>query len=283
MKMITLLRNAPIMILFLMCQLWAQLEVNLRPQRQDYMLGEDVHVELTLFNNSNSTLTLNRLPGRPWLSLSVSLMGESSALSPKAIANFPRVVLAPGQKMAYKINLNTIYDFRTEGNYRIAAIVRMPDMKTAFSSSNARFRIGSGSVHKKFITHVRGKRMEMRAKFWRLNNKNVIFGQVADADSGRVIGAAYMGQFLNFMEPKYLLDAQQNLHMLFQSTPEFYTYSILSTTGKCRLSKLYKRAPGLPVTLVSQGEGIKVLGVVPYTPSKDGADQFRKATDRPNF
>ncbi len=275
-----ILRMALILFLMLICQLQAQLEVTVKPQRQDYLLGEDIHVELVLYNNSTSAISLAKLPGRPWLSLEVGVAGDARLLAPKVVANYPSVSLPPGRKMAYKINLSQSYAFNMDGDYRLSAIVRMPDMKTAYSSPKSRFRLSNGSLHKKFITHVRGKRLEMRAKFWQIGNKNAIFGQVADADSGRVIGAAYMGSFLNFMEPRYLLDAKQNLHMLFQSTPEFFTYSILSTTGKCSFSKIYKRAPGGPVTLVSRGGAIQVIGAVPYEKPK-AEERHRDATERP--
>lgn len=260
-------------------QAFAQLEVTLKPQREDYMLGEDVALELTLFNNSDSSIALARTPDQPWLTITVRRAGEKTDLAPKVRANFPNVTLGPAQKMAYKIDLKQIYNLPVDGLYRVHAVVCLSDRKTTFTSPKARFRVGSGALLKKFTTHVRGKRLEMRAKLWRIGERNALFGQLADADSGRVLAAAHMGQYLNFMEPRFLLDAKQNLHMLFQSTPEFFTYSIFSTTGKCSLSQIYKRIPGGPIELVSVGGSIRVIGAAPYVKPKDGV--HRDANERP--
>lgn len=267
------------LLLLFSAQLVAQLEVSLKPQRQEYMLGEDIYVELMLYNNSDTSLVLDRTPEHPWLSIIARRAGENTDLSPKVRANFPKVVLGPAQKMAYKINLNQIYSMPIDGTYRVNAVVCLPDRKTSFTSPRARFRISNGALIKKFTTHVRGNRLEMRAKLSRIDGRDAIFGQVADADSGRVLGAAHMGQYLNFMEPRLLLDAKQNLHMFFQSTPEFFTYSILSTTGKCRHSQIYKRVPGVPLDLVSAGGDIRVIGAAPYVKPKDG--EHKDAGERP--
>lgn len=267
------------LLLLLSAQVVAQLEVSLKPQRQEYMLGEDIFVELMLYNNSDTSLVLDRTPEHSWLTIIARRAGENIDLSPKVRANFPKVILGPAQKMAYKINLNQIYNMPVDGTYRVNAVVCLADRKTSFTSHKARFRISNGALVKKFTTHVRGKRLEMRAKLSRIDGRDAVFGQVADADSGRVLGAAHMGQYLNFMEPCLLLDAKQNLHMLFQSTPEFFTYSILSTTGKCSHSQIYKRVPGGPLNLVSAGGLISVIGAAPYVKPKDGV--HKDASDRP--
>lgn len=260
-------------------QALAQLEVTLKPQREEYLLGEDVALELTLYNNSDTPVALSRTLEQPWLTIIARRAGENVDLAPRVRANFPNVTLGPSQKMAYKIDMKQIYNIPVDGLYRVYAVVCLPDRKTTFTSPKARFRVGSGALLKKFTTRVRGKRLELRAKLWRIGERDAVFGQLADADSGSVIGAAHMGQYLNFMEPRFLLDTKQNLHMLFQSTPEFYTYSIFTTQGKCSRSQIFKRVPGGPIELVSAGGTIHVIGAVPYVKPKDG--EHRDANERP--
>ncbi len=279
MKHISPFRIVAALLFLVTAQAFSQLEVTLKPQRQEYMLGEDIFVEMSLYNNSDTSVVLDRTPNQPWLTIVAHRAGENVDLSPKVKANFPKVVLGPAQKMAYKINIGQIYNIPVDGTYSVNAVVCLPDRKTSFTSPRSRFRVSNGSLLKKFTTHVRGRRLEMRAKLWRIGDRNAIFGQLADADSGRVLGAAHMGQYLNFMEPRFLLDAKQNLHMLFQSTPEFFTYSIFSTTGKCSHSQLYKRIPGGPIDLVSAGGSIRVIGAAPYVKPKDGV--HKDAGDRP--
>ena len=83
------------------------------------------------------------------------------------------------------------------------------------------------------------------------------------------------------MEPRIVLDNAQNLHVLCQSTPEYFTYSIMNTKGGRSQYKLFRRSGG-PVDLISTGKGIRTIGLVPYVKSKKGDDQYHSATDRPS-
>ena len=83
------------------------------------------------------------------------------------------------------------------------------------------------------------------------------------------------------MTPSVLLDSAQNMHVLCQSSPEFYTYSVMNTHGKRSSAKLYKRIGGQPVDLVSTGKGIITVGLFPYVAPKPGSEKIRKASERP--
>jgi hypothetical protein len=82
------------------------------------------------------------------------------------------------------------------------------------------------------------------------------------------------------MKPVVLLDRAQNLHMLCQSSPEFYTYSVMNTHGKRSSAQLYKRTGDL-VDLISTGNGIMPVGLTPYVAPKPGSENVRKASERP--
>lgn len=115
----------------------------------------------------------------------------------------------------------------------------------------------------------------------RVDNKDTLFGQSIDADSGSVKGACYMGLFLNFMDPKVLLDSAQNMHVLCQSTPEYFTYSIMTPTGSRASYKVLRRT-GTPVDLVGTGSGIRTVGLAPYVkPAPNSEGVIHRTGDRP--
>ena len=87
-------------------------------------------------------------------------------------------------------------------------------------------------------------------------------------------------EYLNFMKPSVLLDSAHNMHVLCQSSPDFYTYAVMDTHGKRSAVKLYKRT-GDTVDLIGTGKGIFPIGVTPYTPPAPGMENVRKASDRP--
>ena len=103
---------------------------------------------------------------------------------------------------------------------------------------------------------------------------------MVNADSGAVVGACYMGQFLNFMNPRIMMDRSQNLHVLCQSTPTYFTYSVMGTDGARKSYQVYQRTGG-PVELITTGNGIRPIGLSPASqPKPGGAENYRPITDR---
>ena len=112
-----------------------------------------------------------------------------------------------------------------------------------------------------------------------VNGKECLFGQAVNKDTQQVIGACYLAEYLNFMKPSVLLDSAQNMHVLCQSSPKFFTYSVMDTHGKRSSAKLYQRTGGL-VDLISTGKGIITVGLTPYVAPKPGSEKTRKASER---
>ncbi len=259
---------------------FAQLDVRLDPLRRDYVLGENVKLRLMITNRTDAPVSLVSTPGRSWLYLNVARRGDVSSIPPSAIPRYPNITIAPGSKKAYDIELEPAYKLRKEGMYRVIATLRMPDMSTTYSSNNSTFNVNSGGELQSFHVQVRGQRLILSVRSLLIKDKNLLFGQVINADTRLVQGACFLGQYLNFMKPRVMLDSAQNLHLLCQSTPKFFTYSVMNTYGERREYKIMKQIGG-PVDLVSSGKGIRCVGVAPYVKPKGEKAKYHSATDRP--
>lgn len=270
-----------LLLILLAGQALAQIDVRLDPVRRDFLLGESIALKITMVNHTDQTIKLTNIPGRSWLNFNITSREGGNSLSPKATPRYPDLTLSPGATRSYQVDIKPFYNFNRSGTYKAIATVRMPDMRTTYSSNRATFTLASGGSIKTFKTQARGQRLEMSVKILNVGGKDSLFGQVLNADSGVPIGACYLAQFLNFMEPRIVLDNAQNLHVLCQSTPEYFTYSIMNTKGGRSQYKLFRRSGG-PVDLISTGQGIRTIGLVPYVKSKTGDDQYHSASDRPS-
>ncbi|MBR5522468.1 MAG: hypothetical protein IKV82_03270 [Akkermansia sp.] len=271
-----------LLLLLLAGQALAQVDVRLDPVRRDFLLGESVGLKITLVNHTDQTIKFTNSPGRSWLNFTVSSRDLGNSLTPKATPRYPDLVLSPGATRSYQVDIKPFYSLNRSGTYTVVATVRLPDMRTTYSSNRATFTLASGGSIKTFKTQARGQRLEMSVKILNVGGKDSLFGQVLNADSKVPIGACYLAQFLNFMEPRIVLDNAQNLHLLCQSTPEYFTYSIMNTKGGRSQYKLFRRSGG-PVDLISTGKGIRTIGLVPYAPTKKGDEQYHSASDRPSL
>ena len=266
--------------LLLGSQAFAQVELRLQPVRKDFIVGENVALKLTIINQTDASISLKNAPDRPWLNFSVTKRGEQAPVSPIATARFPELVLTPGSTRSFEFNLKSIYRLTTAGNYGATATIRMPDGVSTYSSNRALFTLTNGGKIKEFNIQARGERITLSLRLAVVNGKECIFGQAISKDTNQVLGACYLAEYLNFMQPRVLLDSAQNLHMLCQSSPEFFTYSVMNTHGKRSSAQLYKRLGGV-VDLISTGKGIRPVGLVPYEAPKPGSENARKASERP--
>lgn len=266
--------------LLLTAPLSAQVEVRLEPDRKQYLIGEPVLLKFTIANHTDRVLDFRNNPGNPWLRFKVTSSASPYPLSPIAIQKFPRVTLNPGQQRSYKLDIRAGYNFNMDGIYKAIAIVTMPDQRSAYTSNAATFNMSSGGALRTFNIQSGGQPLEMHVKHMSVDGKNCLFGQVTQQNSRRAIGACYLGRYLNFMEPRIRIDSRQNLHVLCQSTPEIFTYSVMNNKGKRTAMQFYKRSGG-PVDLISTGGRIITMGLVPYVKPKPDEEGVHKLSEDP--
>ncbi len=258
----------------------AQIDVRLSPLRHEYLLGEGVALKLTLTNHTDSSIVLDNLPDHPWLTFTLSRSGSTTTISPIAIPRFPKTVLSPGSQRSFQVDLRPYYRFNMASNYKVFASVRMPDMKTAYSSNRTSFTLSNGGNISSFHVRAGGKSLQMCVKLMQVGNQGHLFGQVLDNDTRTVLGACVIGPYLNFMKPRVKLDSQQNLHVLCQSTPNLFSYAVMGTNGK-RLDQRTLTRTGGPVDLISTGGGIRLLGLRNYVKPKPEEAGVRGISERP--
>lgn len=261
--------------------LQAQLEVRLEPVRREFVLGEQVLLKLTLQNMTDQRLNLQNYPGRPWLNFSITQQPASNTMTPKSRPLFPKVSIAPGQRVSFEINIKPYYKLNQEGTFKAVATIIMPNGHDAYSSQRASFVLIPGASMTKFRVQSRGRNLTLHSKLARINGVPCIFGQVMNNDTNTVVGACFVGKYLNFMEPKCVMDGAQNLHILCQSTPKYFSYAVMNTAGQRIRHQVYLRTAG-PLALVPGARGVQIIGAVPYKKTNtDDSNTIRKITDRP--
>lgn len=277
-KLLSLL--LPLLCLLLCHPACAQIELRLAPVRHDFVTGEGVALNLTITNQTDATINLDNLSGRPWLNIMVYRSGQEMPVAPIAIARYPKLTLSPGAKRAFQINLKDSYKLDTGGSYRAVATIRDPFSSNTYSSNRAMFALINGGNVRSFQIQAHGRRLEMRVVLANVGGNDNLFGQVVDKDTNRVVGACFLGRFLNFMRPIVKMDAAQNVHVVCQSSPEIFTYAIMNTRGDRSHYQLYTRTGGT-VDLVGGGKGLMPVGITPYVRKKQTKPQYHNISERP--
>lgn len=269
-----------LLMLFMSSQCFAQIELRLQPVRKDFIVGENVALRLTIVNQTDASFTLKNEPGRTWLNFTLNKRGDSSLIPPQAAGRFPEITLTPGSTRSFEFNLKSLYRLTTDGHYTVNATIRMPDGVSTYSSNTARFTMTNGGKLRDFHIQARGERITLSLRLASINGKDCLFGQAINKETNQVLGASFLAEYINFTQPRVLLDKAQNLHVLCQSSADFFTYSVMNTHGKRSSAKLYKRS-GAMVDLISTGSGIMPVGLTPYEAPKPGSENVRKTSERP--
>ncbi|MCH5284368.1 MAG: hypothetical protein J1E42_02110 [Akkermansiaceae bacterium] len=267
-------------VLGLCSRAFAQLEVRIDTPRREYVAGEQVNLVVTITNHTDSSISLTSTPGRSWMYVQVARYGDPTPMTPVTRPRYNDLVINPGARRSITIALKPYFQLDREGSYRASVTLRLPDMQTTYTSNNAPFSLSNGGVLRNYTVQVRGQRLNTSVRLLSVKGKTYLFGQVSNADTKIPVGACCFGPYLNFMEPRVLLDNKQNLHLLCQNSPQFYTYAIMDTFGALRKVEVMQRTGGL-CDLVSTGGGIRCVGLVPYKAPKKATDRLHSASERP--
>ncbi len=258
----------------------AQIDVRIDPERRQYIEGEPIVMNLYMRNNTDQTVILTNEPNRAWLHLSVTSATYPNGVPRLILAKFPTVTISPGSTVAYKLDVQPAFRFHKNETHTVAATIRMPDHRTTYGSAPTTFSLNHGYTLRKFNLANKGRDIEIHAKTMDVANSPSIFAQAIDKRSQLVLSACYLGKYLSYMKPIYLLDNKQHMHIFFQTTEKYYIYAVVSPEGKKTKHDVYVRTRG-PIDLIALQGSIRILGATPYVAPKETKDKIRSASDRP--
>lgn len=270
---------------------FAQVSVQVQPDRRQYLANEPVTAVVTITNRSGRELSfVSTAEGRiahSWLDFS---MRDTVGTAMPKITNrvFSKAVIPAGQSMSRRVNLSSMFSVARVGNYAFTAHVRQPGLDdSGYTSNSGHFTVGSGHVVFKQQYGVPGQpapKREFRVVTFNDGERTSIFVQVMDAVLERAIASNRLSEFLPFVTPQTVIDGKNNLHVLYLGSPEIFVQVSLDQNGQTTATRYYRRVDGRVPRFVTFANGeVRVQGGVPYDPGAEAANQARarKASDRP--
>ena len=130
----------------------AQVAIVVKPVQVNYIQYESVFVRVALRNLSAHPLAFGEnigLKGSLQFEIRRSDRNEPSFVKAPKDAPLPDmtgVILPPGGEKTYMFNLSKSYDLRSTGRYTVKAVLRHPQMPSAYQSKEAHFNIVRGNV-----------------------------------------------------------------------------------------------------------------------------------------
>lgn len=267
----------------------AQVVVNLRIERAQYVIGEAVPAALTITNHAGRDLVFQEGGRLNWLEFVIK---DERGNPVTAIAKpaFGSVRIPAGQSMARSVDLARLFRLSQLGTYSAYAVVRLPGQQSdGFLSNRVLFTTTTARpvwTQKVGVNGRPGQTREYRLMTYSGNQKTSLYVQVIDDRTGMPVQTYSLGDALMFRKPVSTLDRQQRLHVLYLASPSLWCHSCVDTDGRLVSQTLHKRAPVGEPSLVTLPDGsVQVTGSIPYDPKaeREALGTIRKLSERPPF
>jgi hypothetical protein len=254
----------------------AQVTVEVTQEQQHYLQGEALPVTVRITNRSGQSLHLGA--GNDWLAFSVE--GREGMVVPQTgdVPVAGEFTLESSKAAVKRADLAPWFVLNRPGHYAIVATVRIKEWNQEVTSRPAQFDIidapklweqpvglprvagatnGMPEVHKYILQQATYLKSQLR-----------LYLRVTDAYE-KALRVIPIGPMLSFSRPDPRVDKLSNLHLLYQSGPYSFSYSVFSPEGEVLTRQTYDYLNAHPHLRTDEEGNISVIGGVPRVMTND--------------
>jgi hypothetical protein len=277
-----------IALLFLAANASAQVQVELKFPRLQYVAHEPILATVKIANFSGRDIDLRDDSGHHWFGFEIN-SNEGRLLAPLSqSAPEPALHIEAGKIVTRKIDLTPLFPVHDFGSYHVRANVFFPDLNKFFYSATKVFQVTDARpIWQKTVGIPEGTSGagEVRT-FSLLSNRfpdhTSLYLRVENKDRGVVYTTYSLGRAMASDEPQAELDRANQLHVLHCAAPRTWTYSHIGSNGELLARSTFLETKSRPRLRHTADGVIAVRGGMLYVPvaeSKRGPTP--KLSDRP--
>jgi len=266
----------------------AQVAIVVKPVQVNYIQYESVFVRVAMRNLSAHPLAFGEalgLKGSLQFEIRRSDRNEPSfvgAMKDAPLPDMTGVILPPGGEKSYLFNLSKHYDLRHTGRYTVKAVLRHPQMPSAYQSKEAHFNVVRGTLiwsrtvgmpllddepaekinedGTREETHRMIRTREYRILSYFTGKSNIYCLTLEDKDN------LYMLRHIGFdlgadLRPKCEIDFLSRLNVLLPASTKVYAFYQYNTDGNLENRQILMKTDRAPRLVLDPDTGIvKVVG-----------------------
>jgi hypothetical protein len=225
-------------LLFFGAATHAQIQVELKFKRLQYIAHEPVVASIKITNLAGRDVDLHDDSGQRWFGFEVTA-GEGRLLAPlKADAAEPALHVEAGKTITRKINLTPVFPVHDFGTYRVRANVFFADLNKYFYSQTKVFQITDArAIWQKTVGVPDGMPGAGEVRTYsllsnRFPDHTSLYVRVENKNSGVVYTTYSLGHVIAFDEPQAEIDSANQLHVLHCAAPRSWAYSHIGLNGE---------------------------------------------------
>ncbi len=212
----------------------AQIQVELKLPRFQYIAYEPVLVTVGITNLAGRDVDLRDGEGQPWVGFEITGQ-EGQVIGPTKSENVqPPLKIEAGKKVTQKINLTPLFQVQDFGTYHVRAHVYFGDLNKFFYSQTKVFEVTDArAVWQKTVGIPDAEGVRTYSLLTnRFPDHTSLYVRVADRDSGAVYATYSLGRIIASDPPQAEIDQTNQLHVLHCAAPRNWSYSRVNLNGK---------------------------------------------------
>ncbi|MBE2202729.1 MAG: hypothetical protein IAE94_00085 [Chthoniobacterales bacterium] len=266
----------------------AQVQVDLSMKRSLFISYEPILATITITNLSGNPLLLADSGHNKWFGLQVETFDGRPIPPVGGDYVNPPVELGPQQKISRTVNLAPLFPVSEFGGYRLKATVFSQQNNRFYTSPSLNFEVTDGKVLWQKPVGVPegspggGTTRLVSVLSHRLAQSTQLYIRIEDKQAGIVYCTHQLGRFMTFGAPNILLDIQNKIHILQNTSPKNFIYSKIGLNGEVLERKSFNEFSSRPELRRGSDGSVVVVGGQPYDPSAPKPEQSLPSLhDRP--
>src|SRR5436309_65187 len=255
---------------------FAQIQVELKFPRLQYIAYEPVVANLVITNLAGRDVDLRDNGGQSWFAFEVT-RSEDRSIAPISNAGTEPLNIAAGKRVTRKINLAPLFSVHDFGTYRVRAHVYFADLNKFFYSQTKVFEVTDARpIWQKTVGVPEDGGAAGNARTYslmtnRFPDHTSLYVRVEDKDSGMVYATYSLGQMIAFDPPQAEFDNSNQLHVLYCAAPRMWSYARVGLNGELISRASFAETKNRPRLVHSTDGVIKVAGGMMDTPMTQAA------------
>ncbi len=248
----------------------AQVSVEVLLDQEQFLPSESVPVAVRITNRSGQTLHFGA--DANWLTFSVESADGFVVIKNSEVPVSGEFDLESSQMAIKRVDLAPYFVLSQLGRYRVIATVRIKEWNAQVASPPKGFDIINGAklwsqdFGLPVPAGVTNQAPEVRryslieANY--LRSQLRLYVQVSNESEARVFKVSAVGALVSFSQPEAKLDRLSNLHVLYQSGAQAFTYTVVNPNGDIIRRDMYDYVNSRPRLSVNDNGDIAVVGGV---------------------
>ena len=255
-----------LLLIFLAGSVHAQIQVELKLKRLQYIAYEPVLATVAVTNLAGRDIELHDDRGQHWFGFEVSGK-EGQPIAPAApAAEEAPLRVESGKTVVRKINLTPLYGVHDPGTYRVRANIYFADLNKFFYSQGKAFQVTNARpIWQTTVGVPEGMPGAGEARTYsllsnRFADHTSLYVRVENKESGVVYATYSLGRVIAYDEPQKEIDRANQLHVLHCAAPRTWAYSHIGLNGQLLREATFMETKTRPRLRRTSGGEIAVSG-----------------------